>query len=180
MQTLRNIDRRTTGPAPFGAPVNASAPQQVPNERRGTARTMWAWASLHGNDAIPELADLLGPHRVIAEQEFLLKTDPLPHLSVFILCGDALRAILGRPILGSTFWDCMPRAARDTLSQACAAALMQGAPVQESGTFQNEAGVETRYRGVFMPLRSPGRDDPGYLFGAYGSRVFGAMTPATA
>jgi len=146
---------------------------------------MWAWASLHGNDAIPVLTDLLGRRRVIAAQEFLLKIDPMPHLSVFILCGDALRGILGRPVLGTTFWDCMPRAARDTLSQACAAAVIQGAPVQEAGAFETEAGIEIRYRGIFMPLRSPplcspGRDDPGYLFAAFGSRSFGAMTPAAA
>ena len=146
---------------------------------------MAAWASLPGNDAIPVLAELLGRRRVIAAQEFLLKTDPIPRLSVFVLCGDALRAILGRSVLGATFWDCMPRAARDTLSQACGAAMKQGAPAHRAGAFEIEADVEIRYRGVFLPLRSPplrslGHNDPGYLFGAYGSRVFGTMTPTAA
>ena len=140
---------------------------------------MTAWASLSENDGIPALAKLLG-RRVIAAQEFLLKTDPIPRLSVFILCGDALPSLLGRSILGATFWDRMPRAARDTLSQACAAAMNQGAPAHQAGAFSTGAGAEVRYRGIFMPLRSLGHDDPGYLFGAYGSRVFDAMTPAAA
>ncbi len=55
--------------------------------------------------------------------------------------------------------------------------MVQGAPVRESGALRNEAGVETRYRGVFLPLRSPGRGDPGYLFGAFGSRVIVAGFP---
>lgn len=180
MQAIRNVRRRAIGTAPVGTPVGGTAPQQVPSERRGTAQAMWTWASLHGNDAIPVLAELLGRRRVIAAQEFLLKTDPMPQRSVFILCGETLRAILGRPVLGRTFWDCMPRAARDALSRACAAAINQGAPVQEEGAFEIEAGVEIRYRGVFLPLRSPGHGDPGYLFGAYGSRSFGAATPAAA
>ncbi len=196
MQTVPNIDRRTDGTTAFGAPVSAPGP----HERRGTARAMSAWASLRGNNAIPALTDLLGRHRAIAAQEFLLKTDPIPRLSVFIYCGEALRNVLGRPVLGATFWDCIPRAARDTLSEACAAAMAQGAMVDRAGAFEAEAGLEIRYRGIFMPLRSPplcspalcspalrspalcspGDDDPGYLFGAYGSRVFEATTPATA
>jgi hypothetical protein len=146
---------------------------------------MSAWASLRGNNAIPALTDLLDRHRAIAAQEFLLKTDPIPRLSVFIFCGEALRSVLGRPVLGATFWDCMPQAARDALSQACAAAMTQGAPVDQAGAFETEAGFEIRYRGIFMPLRSLplwslGHDAPGYLFGAYGSRVFETTTPATA
>ena len=74
----------------------------------------------------------------------------------------------------------MPRQARDRLSQACATAVKQGAPVLEEGAFGTQAGTEIRYRGVFMPLRSTVRADPDYLFGAYGSKVFDAMTPATA
>ncbi len=181
MQAVRNIHRQAIG---------APAPQRLPDERRGTVRAVSAWASLQKNDAIPVLAELLGRHRFIAAQEFLLKTDPMPQRSVFILCGDALRALLDRPVLGTTFWDCMPRAARDALSQACAAAMKQGAPAHQAGAFEIEAGVEVRYRGVFLPLRSPslhspslrspGHDDPGYLFGAYGSRVFAATTPAAA
>jgi len=31
-----------------------------------------------------------------------------------------------------------------------------------------------------MPLRSAGRADADYLFGAYGSRIFDAATPAAA
>lgn len=171
MQAVRNIDHRV---------IDTLAPRPAAGERRGTVQAMAAWTSLTGYDGIPALAELLGRRRVIAAQEFLLKTDPISRLSVFIICGDALRAILGGPILGATFWDCMPRAVRDTLSQACAAAMKQGAPIHQAGAFEAEAGVEIRYRGIFMPLRSLGRAEPGYLFGAYGSRAFEAMTPAAA
>jgi hypothetical protein len=173
VQVVRNIDRRTVGAALCAAPT----PQQLPGERRGTVRAMAAWASLPGTGGIPALAGLLG-RRVIAAQEFLLKTDPIPPLSVFILCGDALRAVLGRPILGATLFDCMPQAARDTLAQACAAAMTQGTPVREDGAFETGAGTEVRYRGIFMPLRSTNQAEPDYLFGAYGSRSFGAAAPA--
>ncbi len=181
MQTVPNIDRRTDGTTAFGAPVSAPGP----HERRGTARAMSTWAGLRGGNAIPALTELLGRHRAIAAQEFLLKTNPIPRLSVFIFCGDALRSVLGRPVLGATLWDCMPPAARDALSQACAAAMTQDMPVDQAGIFETEAGLEIRYRGIFMPLRalpplSLGRDEPGYLFGAYGSKVFEATTPATA
>lgn len=138
---------------------------------------MSAWANLNGNHDVPVLAELLGHHRVMAAQEFLLKTDPIPRLSVFILCGDALRALLGQPV-GASLWDRMPRAARDTLSRACGGAMKQGAPIREEGAFEIAAGVEIRYRGIFLPLRSRSQADPDYLFGAYGCRTFGAMAPA--
>lgn len=169
MQVVRNIDRQTVGAAPCGA----FPPQQLPGERRGTVRAMAAWASLPGNGGIPALAELLG-RRMIAAQEFVLKTDPMPGLSVVVLCGDALRAVLGSSVLGATLRDSMPGLAVDSLAQACAAAMKQGAPVREDGAFETGAGTEVRYRGIFMPLRSTDRAEPDYLFGAYGSRSFGA------
>lgn len=171
MQVVRNIDRRE---------IHNPAPQQAPGERRGTVRAMAAWAGLGGTGGIPVLANLRDCHRVIAAQEFLLKTDPIPGLSVFILCGDALRAILGRSALGTTLRDCMPDAACDSLARACATAVKQGAPALDEGAFRTGAGAQIRYRGVFMPLRSTGHADPEYLFGAYGCRTFGAAAPAAA
>ena len=139
---------------------------------------MAAWTGLIEERGIPALADLLCRHRAISKQEFLLKTDPIPRFSVFILCGDTLGSLLGRSVLGTTFWDSMPRPVRDTLSEACAAALKLGAPVLEEGAFEIDTGAEVRYRSVFMPLCSSGRTDPDYLFGAYGSRVFGTAVAA--
>jgi hypothetical protein len=141
---------------------------------------MAAWAGLIGEGGIPALSDLLGRHRTISKQEFLLKSDPIPHLSVFILCGDTLRSLLGRSPLGATFWERMPRPVRDALSEACAAALKHGAPIQDEGGFEIDTEATVRYRGILMPLRSAGRIDADYLFGAYGSRIFGAAAPAAA
>jgi hypothetical protein len=141
---------------------------------------MEAWAGLSENGGIPVLANLRDCHQVIAAQEFLLKTDPIPGLSVFVLCGDALRAILGRSVLGATLRDCMPDRARERLAQACATAVKQGAPALDEGVFETGAGTEVRYRGVFMPLRSRAHAAPDYLFGAYSSRTFGAAAPAAA
>ena len=141
---------------------------------------MTAWAGLTGAGGIPALSDLLGRHRAISRQEFLLKADPIPRFSVFILCGDTLGALLGQSVLGATLWECMPQPVRDTLSEACAAALKQGAPVQEEGGFEIDAGAAIRYRGVFMPLCSDSRASPTYLFGAYGSRIFETAAPAAA
>ena len=93
MQTAVNIDR----PA-----INTPDPRPAPGERRGTVRAMAAWMGLDGTGGIPVLTELRDHRRVIAAQEFLLKTDPIPGYSVFIFCGDALRAILGRPVLGTT------------------------------------------------------------------------------
>ena len=69
---------------------------------------------------------------------------------------------------------------RWAVSEACAAALKQGAPVHEAGGFEIDTGATVRYRSVFTPLRSASRTDPDYLFGAYGSRIFGATAPAAA
>jgi hypothetical protein len=174
VQVVRNIDRQTVGAAPCGA----FPPQQLPGERRGTVRAMAAWASLPGNGGIPALADLRSRRRIIAAQEFVLKTDPMPGLSVIVLCGDALRAVLGSSVIGATLRDSMPGLAVDSLAQACATAMKQGTPVREDGAFETGAGTEIRYRGIFMPLRSTDRAEPAYLFGAYGSRSFGAAAPA--
>lgn len=71
----------------------------------------------------------------------------MPVLSMFVLCGDALRAILGRQVLGATLRDCVPDAACDRLARACTAALEQGAPALDEGAFETGAGAEIRYRG---------------------------------
>ena len=176
MQAIENISHQAGGAA------NSSdlAPLRVPGERRGTVQAMTAWANITGEGGLPALSDLLGRHRAILRQEFLLKSDPIPGLSVFILCGDTLRSLLGRSPLGATFWEHMPRPVRDTLSEACAAALKQGAPIQEEGGFEIGTGATVRYRGIFLPLRSNSRTEADYLFGAYGSRIFDAAAPVAA
>ena len=138
---------------------------------------MLAWAGLTREGGIPALSDLLGQHRTISRQEFLLKADLIPRFSVFILCGDTVGALLGQSVLGATLWECMPQPVRNTLSEACAAALKQGAPIQDERGFEIDTGATVRYRGVFMPLRSNRRAEADYLFGAYGSRIFDAAAP---
>lgn len=176
VQAMQDISRPSSG----AAVSRDLAPDSVPGERRGTVRAMAAWAGLIGEGGIPAFSDLLGRHRAISKQEFLLKTDPIPHLSVFILCGEMLQSLLGRSPLGATFWERMPRPVRDALSEACAAALKQGTPIQDEGGFEMDSGATLRYRGVFMPLRSDGRVESEYLFGAYGSRIFDAAAPVAA
>ena len=91
-----------------------------------------------------------------------------------------MAGLLGQSVLGATLWECMPKSVRNSLAETCAAALQQGAPVQEKGRFEIDARASIRYRGVFMPLRSDSRASPNYLFGAYGSRIFEATAPAGA
>jgi hypothetical protein len=176
VQAVRTNRRQTNDTAPF----DALAPTQAPNERRSTFQAMTAWAALAMEDGMPELRDLLRQHRGITRQEFLLKADLIPRFSVFILCGDTVSTLLGKTVRGATLWECMPQPVRNTLSEACATALKLGAPVQEEGGFEIHDGAAIRYRSVFLPLRSSGYDDPSYLFGAYGSRAFGAAAPAAA
>ena len=171
MQVVRKFDSRAS---------ETPAPRPAPGERRGTVRAMSAWAGLSGNSGIPVLAELRDRHQDMSVQEFLLKTDPIPGLSVFVICSDALSAILGRKVLGATLRDCMPDMARERLAQACATAVKQGAPALDEGAFESKAGDQVRYRGVFMPLRSTVQAAPDYLFGAYGCRNFGAVAPAAA
>ena len=175
VQAVRNIRHQAGG----ATPSDGLDPVPARRERRGTFRAMAAWAGLAGEGGVPALSTLLGQHPAISGQEFLLKADLIPRFSVFILCGDTMTALLGQSVLGATLWECMPQQVRNTLSETCAAALSQGAPVQEEGDFEIDAGAAVRFRGVFLPLRSDKRASPNYLFGAYGSRIFETTAPAT-
>ncbi len=133
-------------------------------------RALSHWAKSSGEDRIPILPDLLTSPWEVSRNEFLLKADDNPHLSVFILCGDDVPLVPQGKVIGTTLWDAAPDAVRHELSDACAAALYRQESVCKDGAFESSPESEVRYRSIFLPVRSTGHNDPGYVFGALSSK----------
>jgi hypothetical protein len=82
--------------------------------------------------------------------------------------------------VGTTLQDVVPIEVRQELSEACAAAHLQGNAVRREGAFTSASGTEVRYRSLFMPVRSDSRYDHRFIFGIFGRRDYGAAEAAVA
>ncbi len=152
-----------------------SPSQPSPDERRATVRARSHWTRSHHDGPCPTITDLhLSGNNEIGSHYFLLRVDPNPRHSVFIMCGDAVKADLGGRLVGTTLWDCTPEEIRDDLCQACGKALDGNAPVNQDGAYSPGDGTKVRYRSVFMPVRSDLDRHPSYAFGAFGSKQLAA------
>ncbi len=144
-----------------------------PKDRRATSRALTLWQGAGGNGEIPTLDDFdPSKERDSGPYSFLLKEDPDPRLSVFILCGDGAESrFLAAPV-GQTLWEVAPRQIRTELCAACGRARAESQPIQVEGSYAPAEGGEIRYRSIFMPVRSNAVTETGYVYGAYNSKRF--------
>jgi len=155
-------------------------PEGVLASRRATSRALARWAESRRDRRVPTLCDLLSDGRECTGQEFLLKADSNPGLSVLVMHGDGLRPGRGGTALGLTLCDAIPMELRDELSEACAAAQLQEDAVGKEGAFTSASGTEVRYRSIFMPVRSDSGYDHKFIFGVFGKREYGEAEAAVA
>ena len=127
-----------------------------------------------------KICDFIPPPEIELGQQFLLlKADPVPQLSVFILCGESVLLDLGGDPTGMPLPEPLPNQIQADLCRAFAAALGRLEPIHEEGAYSSPAGAEIRYRSVFLPLESEGRSNRDYIFGAFGSKHFTNSEAAT-
>ena len=130
------------------------------------------------DDRPPTISDFTPPDEdELGQHYLLLKADPIPGHSIFILCGEGLRADLGGEPVGRSLRDPFPKAVGDNFGQACAEALKRREPVHIDGAYDAGDGMESLFRSVFLPLSSGRAFDPGYLFGAFRSKRSEAGPP---
>ena len=101
----------------------------------------------------------------------LLREDRDPKASVFILCGANVADSLGVDPVGLTLESVLARRIMDRIGQVCGKALREGYPVRAEGSYRTDDGGEARYRSIFMPARSVGKLDDGYVFGTFGQKI---------
>jgi hypothetical protein len=148
-------------------------PGPIPNwqERRASGQAVDYWAALCPDDHPPTIADFMPPaENELGRHYFLLKADPIAELSMFILCGDGVRADIGGEPVGKPLQDPFPEPIGGRFGRACAYALERQEPVYEDGAFTTGDGAECLYRSVFMPINSAHAFDTGYVFGAFRSK----------
>ncbi len=116
-------------------------------DRRATSRALALWQGARGNGEIPTLGDFdPAKERESGPYGFLLKEDPDPRLSVFILCGEGAESqFLAAPV-GQTLWQVAPRPIRKELCAACGRARAESQPIQDEGSYAPAEGGEIRYR----------------------------------
>ncbi len=166
--------RQEVDPASSPTEVNASEDSRDKDpHRRTTDRILAHWKRIRVDDAsLPSLAELaLGAYPEIREESFLLREDRDPAASVFILCGGNVADALGVDPVGLTLESVLAKRIEARLAQACREALREKRPVRAEGTYRSEDGEETRYRAIFMPARSIGKLDDGYVFGTFGQKT---------
>ena len=141
--------------------------------RRASDRVLAHWKQVRLDNATPPtLAELaLGEHPDICDDSFLLREDRNPNSSIFILCGKNVADALGIDPVGLTLESVLAKRIEARLSQACHEALREGRPVRSEGTYGTEDGGEARYRSIFLPARSIGKLDDGYIFGTFGQKT---------
>ncbi len=141
--------------------------------RRATDRILSHWKRIRVDEArLPSLAELaLGAYPDIHEDSFLLREDRDPKASVFILCGANVADSLGVDPVGLTLESVLARRIMDRIGQVCGKALREGYPVRAEGSYRTDDGGEARYRSIFMPARSVGKLDDGYVFGTFGQKI---------
>ena len=155
-----------------------SAPSPPGDERRATVRALNTWRAARGDGGIPDLAGLFGGRRGFADDEFLIKIDPEPAASVFIVCGDNVPLPSGPRSIGNPVLQAVPKALRREFSEGCARAARARDAICGHGALRTEWGAEALYRSVFMPVRSSDGDDAMYIYGALSTTT--ATAPASA
>ena len=152
--------------------IDRDSPNPNPlDDRRATSRALALWEGARGKDGIPTLGDFdPSKERESGRYSFLLKEDPDPRLSVFILCGyGAESQFLAAPV-AQTLWEVAPRPIRNELCAACGRARAESQPIQVEGSYTPAEGGEIRYRSIFMPVRSNAATETGYVYGTYNSK----------
>ncbi len=152
---------------------------KLPNERRAGWRVQDHWSRVKAEgDDVPSLADLdLGRNAELEDVSFLLREDEMVELSVFVLCGDAVRMAFPDNPVGLTLGEAIPREIIRKIKQAIQHARTESRPVACEGDYRRRNGCEIRFRSVFMPARSTRStpDGAGYIFGTFGQRDFSAV-----
>jgi hypothetical protein len=165
----------------LGKPTGRDSGQQpTGHERRATHQAVARWAAVQAMDRAPKIADFVPPQeKELGQQFLLLKADPMLQLSVFISCGESVLFDLGGDPIGMPFLQPLPSQIRTNLRRAFATAQDRLEPIHDEGTYNAQAGVEIRYRCVFLPVASEGLSHHDYIFGAFGSKQFADSAPAT-
>lgn len=142
-------------------------------DRRVGLQAMRQWLALHDTGSTPELAEIVESiDGGLSPYVFILKEDWDPRLSVFVECGEEARVALGGSPLRATLWQAAPEPIRPLLCDACVAAIRGRAPAFSEGSYDADSESETRFRSVFLPLRSSSYPNLGYLLGTHRVKKF--------
>ncbi len=108
---------------------------KLPNERRAGWRVQDHWSRVKAEgDDVPSLADLdLGRNAELEDVSFLLREDEMVELSVFVLCGDAVRMAFPDNPVGLTLGEAIPREIIRKIKQAIQHARTESRPVACEG-----------------------------------------------
>jgi len=142
-------------------------------ERRASLRALVDWQDVRRQPTVPPVSAIISLGGFTRTgNRLLLKQDPNPMRSVFILGNEELQATLGRRLGGAIVDDILPDSLRTRIGLACAAAVTRNEARAISGSYEGAGGIEVRYRGIFMPVSAADGRHTGYIFGAYSSRSY--------
>jgi len=139
-------------------------------ERRATVRALSDW-SRHSGDSLPsftEMRDTFDDADAWRDR-FLLKRDAIPARSVFIMCGDAVRAWTAIPPVSRTLDEVVPAGVRETVCALCEAAARTSEPQSADDSYHEPSGAEIMYRCIFLPMRGA-ESELDYIMGAFSAK----------